>query len=202
MLEIMNETKQNIIIQALKYFSENDYDRASLNSIAEALNITKGAIYHYFKNKDGLFEAVINFTNDSIETFLSQTYPENPTVKDVIRTTLQYQDLSELMHKLWGIKIKFDYITFINLMFSGMKKFPYLVDKFKDSYASLASMVEAMIEKEKAQGLIKKDVDSRLVALELVTLSEGQILMSGFFTAEDNKKTKTLGDALWSRIKT
>ncbi len=38
----MKETKEKIIRQALEYFTMNDYQGASLNSIARAIGITKG----------------------------------------------------------------------------------------------------------------------------------------------------------------
>lgn len=197
----MNETKHNIIVQALKFFSENDYDRASLNNIAEALNVTKGAIYHYFKSKDGLFEEVINFANEGINSFFIEMVPESPCVKDVIDTCLHFTDLSNVVEKVWGIRIDFNYITFVNLMFSGIKKFPGMKDKFKESYTNLTTMLEGLIEKEKKEGIIKEEVDSRLIALEVVTLSEGIVLMLEFFTEEDRSKMKEIGNELWNRIK-
>lgn len=57
----MKDTKERIIQQALLYFSQHDYERTSLNDIAKALGVTKGAIYHYFDSKEELFkDAVLN----------------------------------------------------------------------------------------------------------------------------------------------
>ena len=44
----VKDTRNRIIIQALSYFTQNNYEKASLNDIAGAINITKGGIYHYF----------------------------------------------------------------------------------------------------------------------------------------------------------
>ncbi len=46
-----NDTKEKLEIQALQFFARHDYERSSLNDIAEAMGVTKGAIYHYFKGK-------------------------------------------------------------------------------------------------------------------------------------------------------
>lgn len=197
----MNETKHNIIIQALKFFSENDYDRASLNSIAEALGVTKGAIYHYFNSKDGLFQEVIIFMTSSINTFFAKMLPHNPTVKDFIYTSLNFTNMEDVMYKLWGIKINFDYLTFTNLMFAGMKKFPEIKQSFKESYKTMVDQLQLLIEKEKKEGIIKKDVDSRIIALEIITLSEGSILMLDFFDEDDKNRIKGFADDIWNRIK-
>lgn len=197
----MNETKHNILIQALKFFSENDYDRASLNSIAEALGVTKGAIYHYFNSKDGLFEEVIIFMTTSINTFLAKMLPPDPTVKDFIFTTLNFTNIEDVMHQLWGVKINFDFLTFTNLMFAGMKKFPDIKRNFKESYKLMVDQFQLLIDKEKAEGIIKSDIDSRIVALEVITLSEGSILMLDFFDTEDKNRIKGFAEDIWNRIK-
>ncbi|MGL1893696.1 MAG: TetR/AcrR family transcriptional regulator [Spirochaetaceae bacterium] len=197
----MNETKKNITIQALKFFTENDYDRASLNSIAEALNVTKGAIYHYFKNKDGLFEECLNFINTSMESFFDSMLPENPNVESMLKTFLNYINADEMLEKICGIKIHFDSITFTSLMYSGMKKFPDMQVKFKESYVQMLDMLEGMIIKEQAEGFIKTDIHPRLLALEITTMAEGGMLMTGFYSDKDNELMKTFADDLWNRIK-
>ncbi|RKX87740.1 MAG: TetR/AcrR family transcriptional regulator, partial [Spirochaetes bacterium] len=57
----MKETKEKIILKALQYFTEHDYEGASLDKIARAIGITKGGIYHYFKSKDELYHDCMIF---------------------------------------------------------------------------------------------------------------------------------------------
>lgn len=49
------KTRQCIMDVAKKIFSEKGYEKTNLTDIAEAANVTRGAIYWYFKNKDELF---------------------------------------------------------------------------------------------------------------------------------------------------
>ena len=51
--------KQEIIDAARELFLKRDYDKTSMQSIVDHLNIAKGTIYHYFKEKEELLEAVI-----------------------------------------------------------------------------------------------------------------------------------------------
>ncbi len=47
------ETKRDAVLQtAAELFLEKSYARTSLNDVAEKLNITKPALYHYFRNKE------------------------------------------------------------------------------------------------------------------------------------------------------
>lgn len=64
--------KREAVLQtAAQLFLEKSYARASLNDVAERLNITKPALYHYFQNKEqillecyrlgtGLIEEILN----------------------------------------------------------------------------------------------------------------------------------------------
>ena len=49
-----------------KYFAEYGYYDVPLEKIPEEANVTRGAIYHHFKNKQGLFMAVLDNVQKSI----------------------------------------------------------------------------------------------------------------------------------------
>jgi TetR/AcrR family acrAB operon transcriptional repressor len=53
------QTRQDVIDAALKVFSQSGYHAARLNDIAKAAGVTRGAIYHHFENKAGLYSALI-----------------------------------------------------------------------------------------------------------------------------------------------
>lgn len=48
-------SRQRILDAALREFSKKGYDAASLNTICAENEISKGIIYHYFKDKDELY---------------------------------------------------------------------------------------------------------------------------------------------------
>jgi len=51
-------TKREAVLQtAAQLFLEKSYARASMNDVAERLNITKPALYHYFQNKEQILLA-------------------------------------------------------------------------------------------------------------------------------------------------
>jgi AcrR family transcriptional regulator len=51
--------KDEILKVARNLFLTKDYDKTTMVDIMNALEIAKGTIYHYFKSKEALFEAVI-----------------------------------------------------------------------------------------------------------------------------------------------
>jgi len=54
------QTRQSILDAALKVFSQKGYHAATLTNVAEAAQVTRGAIYHHFDNKAKLYEALLN----------------------------------------------------------------------------------------------------------------------------------------------
>lgn len=48
------ETRERILSEALRLFGERGYTNVSVEEIAEAAGVTKGAVYHWFADKDDL----------------------------------------------------------------------------------------------------------------------------------------------------
>lgn len=197
----MNETKTRIIQQALKYFAENDYDRASLNSIAKALKITKGGIYHYFESKENLFMEVINYLADSMDMVMAQALPENPDIETVVLAMFSFTDMSTIGKAMGFDDLNIDYFTIVNLIFASMKKFPEVKARFIQSYRSMADMLEGMLSAAREKGEIRQDINVRQTALEIVTLGEGAMLMTSFFEEADCAHMMNLGRTYMDRIK-
>ncbi len=51
--------KADIIKTARDLFQQKDYEKATMQDVMDILGIAKGTIYHYFKSKEDLLEAVI-----------------------------------------------------------------------------------------------------------------------------------------------
>lgn len=53
------ETRRHILQQARKDLAELGYNHLSLESLAEKCGVTRGAVYHHFKNKQEVFREVV-----------------------------------------------------------------------------------------------------------------------------------------------
>ena len=54
------ETKARILEAAVKQFSVNGYNKASVDSICEQAGVSKGAFYHHFQTKQEVFLALLD----------------------------------------------------------------------------------------------------------------------------------------------
>lgn len=56
----MNNTKTAIYESAIKIFSVNGYDGATMDDIAQNAGVAKGTLYYHFKSKEEIFSFIIS----------------------------------------------------------------------------------------------------------------------------------------------
>jgi len=66
------KTKEHLMLAALETFYQKGIARTSLNEIAQAAGVTRGALYWHFKNKEDLFDALFQRICDDIENCMHQ----------------------------------------------------------------------------------------------------------------------------------
>ncbi|MGP4040114.1 TetR/AcrR family transcriptional regulator [Gracilibacillus sp. D59] len=64
------QTIQNIIKIARYHFTEHGYTKAALEDIVKEANLTRGALYHHFQNKKGLFLAVFETVQQEVGEYV------------------------------------------------------------------------------------------------------------------------------------
>ena len=57
----MMNTKEKILVAALRLFAVNGYEAVSVSQIAGELGITKGALYKHYKNKRDIFNCIFEY---------------------------------------------------------------------------------------------------------------------------------------------
>ncbi len=55
----MNNTREKILCTALRLFAEKGYEAVSVRDIAEALGVTKGALYRHYRSKRDIFDSIL-----------------------------------------------------------------------------------------------------------------------------------------------
>jgi len=66
------ERRAEIIAAARELFNSQGYDKTTMRHLMEKLGIAKGTIYHYFRSKEELLQAVVSDTIDEIAVTLAQ----------------------------------------------------------------------------------------------------------------------------------
>lgn len=68
----MENTKENIIYQALTLFSDRGYEGVSMRDIARAVGIKAASIYNHFKSKEDIFNSILDEMSKRYEEAVSK----------------------------------------------------------------------------------------------------------------------------------
>ncbi|MEP6924883.1 MAG: TetR/AcrR family transcriptional regulator [Pyrinomonadaceae bacterium] len=63
-MESIEQTKKHILEVARQEFFKKGFAATSINAVVDAANITKPTVYYHFKNKEGLFAALVKEAYD------------------------------------------------------------------------------------------------------------------------------------------
>lgn len=75
--EASYKTTSNLLAIARKHFTEYGYFDVALEKIAKEGNVTRGAVYHHFKNKQGLFTAVLECVQKDVSMRIEEAAMES-----------------------------------------------------------------------------------------------------------------------------
>jgi AcrR family transcriptional regulator len=141
---------------AIDCFARYGYQGTSIDRIASAAGVTKGALYYHFRDKEELlFEAV----QDRIAEF------EERVVGGVSPSTDPAGALAEIARVCVHIATKNNLRRFIlTLMVEALDTNPRLSESFRGILRRFRSYLAAIVRMGQEQGVFRRDVDSALVA--------------------------------------
>jgi len=53
-------TRDQLVTEATRLFAERGFDATSVEAVLDAAGVSRGSLYHHFKSKEALFEAVLD----------------------------------------------------------------------------------------------------------------------------------------------
>ncbi|MFX0093880.1 MAG: TetR/AcrR family transcriptional regulator [Candidatus Hodarchaeota archaeon] len=174
--EYKEHAKKRIIIEALKVFSEKGYYRTKMKDIADKLEVSKSAIYQYFKTKEDLLIATFNY----------RIQQRQEALLSLLGHDFEILATSEFFEKLYAKvtdspRFSYDFIHEAAYNDSFREK---LKTHFEHSVEKLAEF----FDKQKKRGIIRKEVDSEALSSSFLALRDG--LNSLAFYGLDKSKIK------------
>ncbi len=171
------ETKQTIIEKAAVIFNKNGYQRTSMSTLTGALNLTKGAIYGNFTDKDELAVEAFRYSVRQVYERILPRLESHEKPLDKLRALAQsFVDFFEETEKAGGCPI-------LNTAVDSDDAHPKLLREVRaalgDWEGNLTRLVSAGIE----SGDIRPDADPEAFAANFIALVEGGVLLA-----------KTMGD--------
>jgi AcrR family transcriptional regulator len=153
-------TRLAILQKAFELIYVNGYKTTSIDDIIATTQVTKGAFYYHFKNKDEMGLAIIN---EILKPALTNSFIE-PLQKDQDPVDAIYNLMHHLLIKDEFLKVEYG-CPAANLT---QEMTPWNADfsKVLDELTKLwRKVMTDMIEKGKKKGLIRKDVNAKQVTM-------------------------------------
>ncbi|EYE87923.1 TetR family transcriptional regulator [Fervidicella metallireducens AeB] len=176
---LKDELREKILISAVKEFSLNGFEKASMRAIAKKSGMTAGNMYRYFKNKEALFEAVLSPVYSKIVKLILE-YNDPPREKKDIEKVF----LNELVNTI--VEIEEEYRDELLILIEGSKG-----SRFEFAKDELLRLIE-----ERFRDIIKNNVenenlkDAKMWAkIAAAGLVEGMVIILKDKNGTENKKS-------------
>jgi AcrR family transcriptional regulator len=166
------ETKNHIIEVAAPIFNKKGYMGTSLSDILNNTTLTKGAIYHYFENKDDLALASLEY-NLKLASKLnfSSIKTKTHSCDKLIAFAETFKKNYESMKKMGGCPI-------LNASVDADDGNELIKDRVNKFIIMWKKFLKEIIEHGKLNSEIKPNVDSEYFSMNFISLLEGSIAMS------------------------
>jgi len=160
-LEYKELVRTRILESAHRVFSQKGYREATMDEIAEGLGLSKPALYRYYPSKEELFREIFRLFNQAASKALRESFQSGG---------LDGETFFALIDK-WGWTP--------NLFLSAASEAPRnpkLKKILADGYKTGVDMVGSFIEELKTRGILKKEANPRLTAMEAIAIHDGLLI--------------------------
>lgn len=159
--EEAQETRQNILAAAVDVFSSRGVALASLEEIAEAAGVTRGAVYWHFKNKSDIFEALQEGLHqsfmDMILQDLEKDHPEPLRQLEQLYVTM-LQEVAKDAERQKVLKL-------FNLKCDYSGEMACFLERLNERKGKSVDLITRYFERAQKKGHISKDMDPKVLAI-------------------------------------
>ena len=163
--------QKRIIDGAAQIFAERGYGLTTIDQIGQSLQLSKGAIYIYFKSKEDLFVAVLQSIYERRFTLLSTAYQLDDPIS---------VKFDKILDRLGSLVNHDDYV-FIRLWLEGFLESEHIpsLQKIKtDSHQNFYNLLYGLLQEGQLNGEINPEINLSSVTAALMAVSDGLMLHS------------------------
>ena len=170
----MPDLKNEIVNKSFFQFLNKGYKACSLKDLEIATGLTKGAFYYYFRNKEEILKAGIEKYLSAVSELGEEEFLQIASLKEYICVEVEQKERNA--EKLQGL---FDFfiieVAFFQLVLEVEGLFPEYRCRINELSKNRLSRWEYMILKAKQQGEIRADLDTTVLARNLMSVSTSML---------------------------
>jgi len=166
MLSKGHKRKQQIIDTAKDMFISNGFQSTHIGNVCEVLNIARGTVYQYFKNKREILYAIFDTIEEEIDDILD---PED--LKDFLKKSTSQKAIYKYINNrlIASIDPILNEPIAVKLIFRDIKGIDDGVVRRANKFINFFSnMIESDIEEMIRKGLCKKNAKADITAMMMI----------------------------------
>jgi len=174
----MTDTRKHILDTAFSLFLTKSYKAVTMSELEKSTGLTKGAFYHYFKNKEDIFVEIVNAVFQKQAQAISEL-SNVESLNEFIQTYIQLlqveiNEIKERMKICESNNNEADPML-LPLMLEAKQNYPMFEENMKTMVQRKQNVWERIIVKAKETGEIRPDLDASILAETFIALSSGLI---------------------------
>ena len=166
-----SETRNYIIDKSYRLFLCRSYEAVSISEISKAIGFTKGALYHHFASKEELFKAVID---KHLEMRIGAVNDVNITFREYIDRVIEHSEL--MVNHMLNETPNASALNYFALYIDALRHYPKFIKTKGDFIQSEIGKLEHIIENAIEQKEIRSDIDVKILATNIFSLSMGMVV--------------------------
>ena len=180
------DRRRRIIDAAREVFASQSYARVGTADLAKAAGISEPALYRYFRSKKDLFLATLRSTAPKLlEIWQNIACDVDDPLETVWAIGVHYYDY--LQSESGGMKLHFQALS--------EAQDPEIRRALREHFEDFVSFLAETLEEGKRRGIVRRELDSRLVAWQILGIGLTLELMHllGFQDELDRSKVERWG---------
>lgn len=169
---MIEDRKEKILLKAIELYMIEGYANVSITDLQAALNMGRGTLYYYFKDKDELFQ-------EAVDVFLLQPkqramdrVPTTVTIPEMIGVMLSYLDrLKEIYDQVENKNINTSNV--VTVMYTAYSRFPDLYKKARRLYEHELNLWKQAIKNSMRAGAVCGNVPIETTAHMFLHIKDG-----------------------------
>lgn len=169
---MVEDRRDKILLKALELYMIEGYANVSITDLQSALNMGRGTLYYYFKDKDELFQEVVEMFLIKPKQRALDRIKESATIPEMIEGMLYYINQLQEFYQLVENK-NINTSNVVNVMYTAYSKFPDLYKKARRLYEHELSLWTKAIKNSMRAGTIRGDVPIDITAHMFLHIKDG-----------------------------
>jgi AcrR family transcriptional regulator len=163
------QRREQLISVATKLFAERGYEATTTAAIAEAAGVTEPILYRHFEGKQDLFVAIVREMSDlTMRHWQELTAATDDPAEAIRRIARQFPEhvakLADAYHVIHGAL--------------SSSRDRQVVKVMQEHYVQIEAFFVGIISRGQRAGLVRKDMDPRVPAWQLIYLGIGIAMVS------------------------